>query len=92
MKNHASLREDLSVLTNLMHIARNLLVTSEPVIPQDICAAVHFDQIVYQTIILCVSATSKGYDSDMLGEGCKHKLNEINDACKSLFIHGIMRF
>ncbi|KOS17365.1 Stress response protein NST1 [Escovopsis weberi] len=57
--NHASIKEDLGTLIKLMHIARNLLVNAEPEIPQDICAAVHFDQMVYQTIILCVNVTNK---------------------------------
>lgn len=67
-----------------MHIARNLLVTSEPEVPQDICAAVHFDQMVYQTIILCVNVTSKGYDGEILDEASRSKLNEITDLCKRL--------
>ncbi|GJC96617.1 essential cytoplasmic protein [Colletotrichum higginsianum] len=79
VKNHHSLKDDLSILNKLMHIARNLLVTSEPEVPQDICAAVHFDQMVYQTIILCVNVTSKGYDGEILDETSRAKLNEITD-------------
>lgn len=82
VKNHHSLKDDLSILNKLMHIARNLLVTSEPEVPQDICAAVHFDQMVYQTIILCVNVTSKGYDGEILDESSRAKLNEITDMCK----------
>jgi palmitoyltransferase len=81
IKNYTSLKEDLQMLNKLMHIARNLLVTSEPEVPQDICAAVSFDQMVYQTIIVCINVTSKGYDVDVLDDGCRVKLNEINELC-----------
>lgn len=81
--NHASIKDDLTTLIKLMHIARNLLVNAEPEVPQDICAAVHFDQMVYQTIILCVNVTSKGYDGEILDEAQRIKLTEITEHCKS---------
>lgn len=80
--NHASIKEDLGTLIKLMHITRNLLVNAEPEIPQDICAAVHFDQMVYQTIILCVNVTSKGYDGEILDEAQRIKLADVSELCK----------
>ena len=80
--NHASIKEDLGTLIKLMHIARNLLVNAEPEVPQDICAAVHFDQMVYQTIILCVNVTSKGYDGEILDEAQRLKLADITELCR----------
>ncbi|KAJ0284653.1 hypothetical protein COL940_003974 [Colletotrichum noveboracense] len=91
VKNHHSLKDDLSILNKLMHIARNLLVTSEPEVPQDICAAVHFDQMVYQTIILCVNVTSKGYDGEILDETSRAKLNEITDMYKKLLVTSLQQ-
>lgn len=82
IKNYQGLKDDLQILNKLMHIARNMLVTSEPEIPQDINAAVHFDQMVYQTIILCVNVTSKGYDGENLDDVSRARLNEITDLCK----------
>lgn len=79
--NHVSVKEDLGTLIKLMHIARNLLVNAEPEVPQDICAAVHFDQMVYQTIILCVNVTSKGYDGEILDEAQRVKLTDITELC-----------
>lgn len=81
IKNYQGLKDDLQILNKLMHIGRNLLVTSEPEVPQDLCAAVHFDQMVYQTIILCVNVTSKGYDGEHLDEVSRTRLNEITDLC-----------
>lgn len=80
--NYDSIKNDLSILTKLMHIARNLLVNAEPQVPQDICAAVHFDQMVYQTIILCVNVTSKGYDGEILDEADRLRLAEITELCQ----------
>lgn len=80
--NHGTIKEDLTTLIKLMHIARNLLVNAEPEVPQDICAAVHFDQMVYQTIILCVNVTSKGYDGEILDEAQRNKLAEVTEHCK----------
>ncbi len=77
-----SIKQDLSVLTKLMHISRNLLVNAEPQVPQDICSAVHFDQMVYQTIILCVNVTSKGYDGEIMDEADRMRLAEITELCQ----------
>lgn len=82
IKNYQGLKDDLQILNKLMHIARNLLVTSEPEVPQDLSAAVHFDQMVYQTIILCVNVTSKGYDGETLDDPSRSRLQEITDLCK----------
>jgi hypothetical protein len=82
IKNWATLKEDLGLLSKLLHIARNLLVTPEPEIPQDLCAAVHFDQMIYQVIMLCVNVTSKAYDGEILDNASRNKLNEILDPCK----------
>lgn len=82
LKNYQALKDDLQILNKLMHIARNLLVTTEPEVPQDLCAAVHFDQMVYQTIILCVNVTSKGYDGEVLDDTSRSRLNEITDLCE----------
>lgn len=86
VNNHCSIKEDLATLIKLMHVARNLLVNAEPEVPQDICAAVHFDQMVYQTIILCVNVTSKGYDGEILNDGERQKLTEITEHCESSFV------
>lgn len=83
LKNYASLKEDLQMLNKLMHIARNLLVTQEPEVPQDICAAVSFDQMVYQTIILCINMANKGIGPEKLDDSTRAKLKEIDDLCKS---------
>lgn len=64
-----------------MLVARNLLVTSDPEVPQDLCAAVHLDQMVYQTVILCVNVTSKGYDGEILDDSSRVKLNEVTELC-----------
>lgn len=85
--NHVSVKEDLGTLIKLMHIARNLLVNAEPEVPQDICAAVHFDQMVYQTIILCVNVTSKGYDGEILDEAQRVKLTDITELCTWQYPH-----
>lgn len=56
-------------------------MNAEPEVPQDICAAVHFDQMVYQTIILCVNVTSKGYDGEILDENQRLKLGDVTELC-----------
>ncbi|KAL6409663.1 hypothetical protein AUP68_06046 [Ilyonectria robusta] len=89
--NHASIKEDLGTLIKLMHIARNLLVNAEPEVPQDICAAVHFDQMVYQTIILCVNVTSKGYDGEILDETQRLKLGDITELYKKLLVTSLQQ-
>ncbi|KAK3381379.1 hypothetical protein B0H63DRAFT_202101 [Podospora didyma] len=85
-KNYQSLKDDLGLLIKLMHIARNLLVVPEPEIPQDLCAASQFDQMLYQTIILCVNVTSKAYDGDVLEESARTKLSEITELYKKLLV------
>ncbi|KAI9151687.1 hypothetical protein HJFPF1_08896 [Paramyrothecium foliicola] len=89
--NHASIKEDLGTLIKLMHIARNLLVNAEPEVPQDICAAVHFDQMVYQTIILCVNVTSKGYDGEILDEPQRLKLADVTELYKKLLVTSLQQ-
>ncbi|KAL4724135.1 hypothetical protein ACLX1H_008744 [Fusarium chlamydosporum] len=89
--NHASIKEDLGTLIKLMHIARNLLVNAEPEVPQDICAAVHFDQMVYQTIILCVNVTSKGYDGEILDESQRLKLGDVTELYKKLLVTSLQQ-
>lgn len=91
IKNYQSLKDDLQILNKLMHIARNLLVTTEPEVPQDLCAAVHFDQMVYQTIILCVNVTSKGYDGEVLDENSRARLNEITDLYKKILVTSLQQ-
>src|SRR4051812_2557938 len=63
-KNYGSLKEDLQLLWKTMNVARNISAIAETQIPQDICAAVQFDQVLYQTIILCVNVTSKSYEGN----------------------------
>ena len=79
---YATLKEDLQILNKLMHIARNILVTDEPEIPQDLCAAAMFDQMVYQAIRLCVNVTSKGCEGEVLCDTSRMRLNEITDMCR----------
>lgn len=91
IKNYQGLKDDLQILNKLMHIARNLLVTAEPEVPQDLCAAVHFDQMVYQTIILCVNVTSKGYDGEVLDDNSRARLNEITDLYKKILVTSLQQ-
>lgn len=70
------------MLNKLMHIARNLLVTTDPEVPQDLSAAIQFDHEVYESICLCVNVTSKGIDGEMPeDEASRAKLNEITELC-----------
>ncbi|KAM7191563.1 hypothetical protein V8F33_008795 [Rhypophila sp. PSN 637] len=85
-KNYVSLKEDLSILIKLMHIARNLLVVSEPEVPQDLCTATQFDNMLFLTIGLCVNVTSKAYDGDILEESARHRLTEITELYKKLLV------
>ncbi|RCI16687.1 hypothetical protein L249_2686 [Ophiocordyceps polyrhachis-furcata BCC 54312] len=89
--NQASIKEDLATLIKLMHIARNLLVNAEPEVPQDLCAAVHFDQMVYQTIILCVNVSSKGYDGEILDDAQRLKLTDITELYKKLLVTSLQQ-
>jgi palmitoyltransferase len=87
IRSYSHLKDDLQLLNKLMQIARNLLVTSEPEIPQDLCAAVHFDQVVYQTMILAVNVVNKGFDADVTDDASKAKVKEIIDLCKCAQLH-----
>ncbi|PHH82247.1 hypothetical protein CDD82_6566 [Ophiocordyceps australis] len=89
--NHGTIKEDLGSLIKLMHIARNMLVNAEPQVPQDLCAAVHFDQMVYQTIILCVNVTSKGYDGEILDDTQRQKLTEVTELYKKLLVTSLQQ-
>jgi len=80
-KNYTSLRDDIGLLLKLMHIARNIVAVSDPEVPQDLCAAAQFDQMLYQLIILCVNVTSKGYDTDAGDETARTRLNDILELC-----------
>ncbi|CAK7265404.1 hypothetical protein SEPCBS119000_001492 [Sporothrix epigloea] len=91
IKNHAGLKEDLQILNKLMHIARNLLVCSVPEVPQDICAAVSFDAVVFQVIVLCVNAAGKGYHDDVLDDVSRNKLSEIFDLYKKLLVTSLQQ-
>ena len=83
IKNYAFLNQALQMLNKLMHIARNLLVTSDPQIPQDLSAAINFDHEVYEAVCLCVSVMSKGIDGEMPEDDASRvKLNDITELCK----------
>ncbi len=75
---HAILKQDVKTLIKLMYIARSLVVST---VAQDISACVCFDQMAFQTIVLCVSVLSKGYDGDVLDEDSRVKLNEVTELC-----------
>ncbi|KAK4229348.1 hypothetical protein QBC38DRAFT_412643 [Podospora fimiseda] len=85
-KNYRSLREDLNALLKLMHIARNLEVITDHYIPQELTAASQFDQMLYQTIILCINVTSKAYDGDVLDDTSRQNISEINELYKKLLV------
>ncbi|EPE05763.1 essential cytoplasmic protein [Ophiostoma piceae UAMH 11346] len=91
IRNHASLKEDLQILNKLMHIARNLLVCTDPEVPQDICAAVSFDAVVFQIIVLCVNLAGKGYHGEVADEPSRAKLNEIYDLFKKLLVTSLQQ-
>ncbi|KAI0888481.1 uncharacterized protein GGS22DRAFT_155987 [Annulohypoxylon maeteangense] len=92
IKNYVPLKEALQMLNKLMHIARNLLVTTDPGIPQDLSAAIHFDHEVYESICLCVNVTSKGIDGEMPeDEASRSKLNEITELCKKVLVTSLQQ-
>ncbi|OTA56318.1 hypothetical protein K449DRAFT_387696 [Hypoxylon sp. EC38] len=92
IKNYVSLKEALQMLNKLMHIARNLLVTTDPEVPQDLSAAIHFDHEVYEAICLCVNVTSKGIDGEMPeDEASRAKLNEITELCKKVLVTSLQQ-
>ncbi|KAI2617829.1 hypothetical protein GGR54DRAFT_199918 [Hypoxylon sp. NC1633] len=92
IKNYAPLKEALQMLNKLMHIARNLLVTTDPEVPQDLSAAIYFDHEVYEAICLCVNVTSKGIDGEMPeDEASRAKLNEITELCKKVLVTSLQQ-
>ncbi|KXJ96715.1 hypothetical protein Micbo1qcDRAFT_2502 [Microdochium bolleyi] len=92
IKNYATLKEALQMLNKLMHIARNLLVTTGPQIPQDLSAAIAFDQEVYEAICLCVNVTSKGIDGEMPEDDASRvKLNEITELYKKVLVTSLQQ-
>jgi hypothetical protein len=49
---------------------------------QEICAAVQFDHVVRELVVLCVNVTSKsGYDGDNMDDVSRGKLNEVGELC-----------
>lgn len=92
IKNYVPLKEALQMLNKLMNIARNLLVTTDPEVPQDLSAAIHFDHEVYESICLCVNVTSKGIDGEMPeDEASRAKLNEITELCKKVLVTSLQQ-
>lgn len=92
IKNYVPLKEALQMLNKLMHIARNLLVTTDPEVPQDLSAAIYFDHEVYEAICLCVNVTSKGIDGEMPeDESSRAKLNEITELCKKVLVTSLQQ-
>ncbi|KAL7621937.1 hypothetical protein AAE478_007437 [Parahypoxylon ruwenzoriense] len=92
IKNYSPLKEALQMLNKLMHIARNLLVTTDPEVPQDLSAAIYFDHEVYEAICLCVNVTSKGIDGEMPeDEASRVKLNEITELCKKVLVTSLQQ-
>src|SRR5882757_3240436 len=79
-ENYSTLLEDLTMLNNLLVIARNMLAIKE--IAQDICSAVQLDRQITKLIELCVNVTSKGYDGDNVDHQTRSKLNEITELCE----------
>ncbi|KAI4592808.1 hypothetical protein KJ359_010441 [Pestalotiopsis sp. 9143b] len=92
MKNYAHLKEALQMLNKLMHIARNLLVTTDPEVPQDLSAAVNFDHEVYEAICLCVNVTSKGIDGEMPeDDASRAKCSEIQELYKKVLVTSLQQ-
>ncbi|KAH8204318.1 hypothetical protein TruAng_001481 [Truncatella angustata] len=92
MKNYAPLKEALQMLNKLMHIARNLLVTTDPEVPQDLSAAVNFDHEVYEAICLCVNVTSKGIDGEMPeDDASRAKCTEIQELFKKVLVTSLQQ-
>jgi palmitoyltransferase len=79
-ENHATLLEDLTVLNNLLVIARNMLAIKE--VAQDICAATQLDKQVTKLMVVCINVTSKGYDGENIDAKTRQNLNEITELCK----------
>lgn len=92
IKNYVSLKEALQMLNKLMHIARNLLVTTDPVIPQNLSATINFDHEVIEAICLCVNVLSKGIDGEMPeDEASRVKLNDITELYKKVLVTSLQQ-
>ncbi|KAI0459200.1 hypothetical protein F5B21DRAFT_457546 [Xylaria acuta] len=92
IKNYALLKEALQMLNKLMHIARNLLVTTNPEIPQNLSATINFDHEVIEAICLCVNVLSKGIDGEMPeDEASRVKLNEITELYKKVLVTSLQQ-
>ncbi|KAI0863975.1 hypothetical protein F4860DRAFT_466562 [Xylaria cubensis] len=92
IKNYALLKEALQMLNKLMHIARNLLVTTNPEIPQNLSATINFDHEVIEAICLCVNVLSKGIDGEMPeDEASRAKLNEITELYKKVLVTSLQQ-
>lgn len=83
-ENHGSLLEDLTMLNNLLVIARNMLAIKE--VAQDICSMCQVDKQITKLIILSVSVTSKGYDGENVDNLTRGKLNEITELYKKMLV------
>ncbi|KFY12614.1 hypothetical protein V492_03792 [Pseudogymnoascus sp. VKM F-4246] len=83
-ENHATLLEDLTLLNNLLVIARNMLAIKE--VAQDICSTVQLDKQITKLIVLGVNVTSKGYDGENVDNHTRGKLNEITELYKKLLV------
>ncbi|TGJ88573.1 hypothetical protein E0Z10_g201 [Xylaria hypoxylon] len=92
IKNYAPLKEALQMLNKLMHIARNLLVTTNPEIPQNLSATINFDHEVIEAICLCVNVLSKGIDGEMPEDDASRvKLNEITELYKKVLVTSLQQ-
>jgi palmitoyltransferase len=78
-ENHATLLEDLTVLNNLLVIARNMLAIKE--VAQDICSTAQLDKQVMKLIVICINVTSKGYDGETLDHLTRRNVNEVTELC-----------
>ncbi|KAI0155192.1 hypothetical protein GGR57DRAFT_464526 [Xylariaceae sp. FL1272] len=92
IKNFAPLKEALQMLNKLMHIARNLLVTTDPEIPQNLSATINFDREVIEAVCLCVNVLSKGIDGEMPDDDASRvKLNEITELYKKVLVTSLQK-
>ncbi|KAI9736551.1 MAG: hypothetical protein M1818_006062 [Claussenomyces sp. TS43310] len=82
--NYGSLFEELTLLNNLLVIARNMLAIKT--VAQDLCAVVKLDEQVDHLIVLCINVTSKGYDGENFDNITRGKLNEIIELYKKLLV------
>ncbi|GAP86807.2 putative essential cytoplasmic protein [Rosellinia necatrix] len=92
IKNYVLLKEALHTLNKLMHIARNLLVTTNPEIPQNLSATINFDHEVIEAICLCVNVLSKGIDGEMPeDDASRAKLNDITELYKKVLVTSLQQ-